>query len=509
MDERSRIPGSERYSLTVTDQPRLSKSRFLSGSQCRLRLWHDFHAPHLADEAGDVLQAVFDTGHEVGELACRLYPGGHPVGHDHRHMEEAKNETRMVIEKGAASALYEAAFDYEGLFARADVIERLPGGGWRLVEVKSTTRLKGVFVLDLAFQLWVLRGAGLDVRDAGVLTLDRTYVYDGKRLDLDALFQLHGVFEQAEAMRDTVAERARELQTLIRSDVPPDIAPGGHCFAPYACPYYAHCTRDQATPDHGIDELPGLRAWRRDRLKARDIEEIRDIPANFSLSPLQRIARRAVREGRARVHGNIRRAFATVGRPIHHLDFETFAPAIPRFAGTSPYDAIPFLFSVHTERDGMAPSHTDYLHEGKDDPRPKLADRLIEAVGREGTICTYTGYERHVLWGLVNALPERADALGAIVARLFDLHRVVRSTYYHPDFRGSFSLKNVLPVLSPDTGYSDLAIADGQKAAVQYSLALRTADIEQRGRMFDDLRAYCARDTLATVKLRQALARTA
>ena len=109
----------------MTDQPRLSKSRFLSGSQCRLRLWHDFHAPHLADEAGDVLQAVFDTGHEVGELACRLYPGGHAVGHDHRHMEEAKNETRMVIEKGAASALYEAAFDYEGLFARADALRAI------------------------------------------------------------------------------------------------------------------------------------------------------------------------------------------------------------------------------------------------------------------------------------------------------------------------------------------------------------------------------------------------
>ena len=41
-----------------------------------------------------------------------------------------------------------------------------------------------------------------------------------------------------------------------------------------------------------------------------------------------------------------------------HLDFETFAPAIPRFAGTSPYERIPFLFSVHTERDGAPPEHT-------------------------------------------------------------------------------------------------------------------------------------------------------
>ena len=493
----------------MTDLPTLSKSRFLSGSQCHLRLWHDFHAPHLAAETSDVLQAVFDTGHEVGELACRRYPGGHFVAQDHQHVEEALEETRTVIEEGSASALFEAAFEYQGLFCRADVIERLPGGGWRLVEVKSATKLKDIFVLDVAFQLWLLRAAGLDVRDAAVMTLDRRYVYDGKRLDLDALFQLHGVFEEATSMGDTVAQRAREMQTLIAGDVAPDIAPGDHCFEPYDCPYYAHCTRDQVLPGRGLEELPGLRARRRKGLRARGIEEIRDIPEKFSLSALRRIARRAVREGRAQVHGDIRRAFAAVVPPIHHLDFETFAPAIPRFRGTRAYDPIPFLFSVHTERDGSPLAHADYLHEGKDDPRPKLADRLIEAVGREGMICTYTGYEQKVLWGLIRALPERADALRAIVARLFDLHRVVKRTYYHPDFRGSFSLKDMLPVLSPDGGYDDLAIADGRTAAARYVRAVETADDAQRRRLFDDLRAYCARDTLATVKLRQTLSRIA
>ena len=493
----------------MTDRPRLSKSRFLSGAQCHLRLWHDFHSPHLAAETSDVLQAVFDTGHEVGELACKRYPGGHFVAQDHQHVEEALEETRRIIDQGVAPALFEAAFEYQGLFCRADVIERLPGGGWRLVEVKSTTKLKDVFVLDVAFQLRLLRGAGLDVRDAAVMTLDRRYVYDGKRLDLDALFQLQGVFDEAESMGDTVAERARQMQRLIASDVAPDIAPGDHCFKPYDCPYYAHCTRDQVSPDHGIDELPRLGAKRRDGLRSRGIEEIRDIPSKFPLSTQQRIVRRAVREGRAQAHGDIRRAFAPVAPPIHHLDFETFAPAIPRFRVTRAYDQIPFLFSVHTERDGSPLAHADYLHEGKDDPRPKLADRLIEAVGREGTICTYTDYEGQVLWGLIRALPERADALRAIVARLFDLHRVVKHTYYHPDFRGSFSLKSVLPVLSPDSGYDDLAIADGRTAAARYVRAVETADEAQRRRLFDDLRAYCARDTLATVKLRQALSRIA
>ena len=108
----------------MTDLPTLSKSRFLSGSQCHLRLWHDFHAPQLAAETSDVLQAVFDAGHEVGELACRRYPGGHFVAQDHQHVEEALEETLTVIEEESASALFEAAFEYQGLFCRA------VAGGW-------------------------------------------------------------------------------------------------------------------------------------------------------------------------------------------------------------------------------------------------------------------------------------------------------------------------------------------------------------------------------------------
>ena len=489
----------------MTNPPRLSKSRFLSGAQCHLRLWYDYHERELAAEPDDTLQAVFETGHEVGDLACERYQGGHFVAQDHWHIPDALAETRRVLEEDAAPALFEAAFVHEGLLARADVIERLPDGGWRLVEVKSTTRLKDIFVLDAAFQLCVLRGAGLDVRDAAVMTLDRTYVFDGKRLDLDALFKLHDVLEQAEAFFDTVGGQAREMQALIADAAPPDIAPGDHCFTPYECPYYTHCTRGRVSPDHGIGELPWLSANRRAQLEDAGIEEIRDIPKEFPLTQLQQVVRRAVREQEAVVHGDISESLTALAPPVRYLDFETFAPAIPRFAGTRPYDSVPFLFSVHTERNGAPPEHTDYLHEQDDDPRPRLADRLLEAVGTEGSICTYSSYERQVLNTLAEALPDRADELAAVSARLFDLLPVVRNTWYHPEFRGSFSIKNVLPVLVPGMGYGDLAVPDGQTASTRYMQALRSTDRGERRRTFADLRAYCERDTLAMVRMHQAL----
>ena len=485
--------------------PRLSKSRFLSGVQCHLRLWYETNRPDLASEPDDVLQAVFDTGHEVGRMACRLYPGGYAVSHDHRHIPEALDETRRVVEAGSAPAIFEAAFEYEGVLVRADVIERLPEGGWRLVEVKSSTRLKDVFVLDVAVQLWVLKGAGLDVREAGVLTLDRGYIYDGVTLDLDALFSLHPVFDEAHDLLGSVATQVSELQAMLSESAAPDIAPGDHCFEPYECPYYAHCTRDADLPDHSIDEMPRLAAGRRQELEAAGIEEIGDIPQDFPLTGLQSIVRLTILEGRPALHGDVAGALGGQKSPVRYLDFETFAPAIPRFAGTRPFDSVPFLFSVHTERKGKPLQHADYLHESDDDPRPELADRLIEALGSEGSVCTYSGYEKRVLGELAEALPDRSEELRLIEARLFDLLPVVRKGYYHPEFRGSFSIKSVLPILVPGMGYGDLAISEGQTAAVRYASALVSSDPEDRRRVFEDLRAYCAQDTLALVELRKSL----
>ncbi len=484
--------------------PNLSKSRYLSGDQCLLRLWYDTYRRELAPPPDEGLQAVFDTGHEVGMLACERHPGGHSVGHDHRHVREALEETRQVIGAGTAPALFEAAFRHEDVLVRADILERLPGGGWRLGEVKSATRLKDVFVLDVAVQLWVLRGAGLDVREAEVITLNRDYVYDGAQHDLGALFKRHPVTRQSEALQRAVGAGVRHmLATLGRRDAP-EVAPGDHCFHPYDCPYYGHCTRDFVWPDHGIGELPQL-GPRREQLQADGIEEIRDIPEAFPLTDLQRIVYRAVRENRAVVHGDIASMLAEIVPPVRYLDFETYAPAIPRFAGTRPYDSVPFLFSVHTELNGAATTHMDYLHERDDDPRPHVADRLIEAVGAEGSICTYSTYERTVLNSLAAAVPERAAELAAIAARLFDLLPVIRNSYYHPDFRGSFSIKNVLPALVLGMGYDDLKIPDGQMAAARYMQVLRSTNRRERQQTFHNLRAYCERDTLAMVRLRQAL----
>jgi len=78
--------------------PRLSKTRFIAGCHCPLRLWYLCYNRELASEVSPAQQAVFDNGHEVGRLATYLYPGGVLIEEEHLQHEKAVQTTLSVIE---------------------------------------------------------------------------------------------------------------------------------------------------------------------------------------------------------------------------------------------------------------------------------------------------------------------------------------------------------------------------------------------------------------------------
>ena len=85
---------------------------------------------------------------------------------------------------------------------------------------------------------------------------------------------------------------------------------------------------------------------------------------------------------------------------------------------------------------------------------------------------------------------------------------MVRNHVYHPDFKGSFSLKYILSPLVPELTYDDLVIVDGRLASVEIARLLFVAHKipeEERDRLRKDLLEYCERDTWSTVKLLERL----
>lgn len=105
--------------------------------------------------------------------------------------------------------------------------------------------------------------------------------------------------------------------------------------------------------------------------------------------------------------------------------------------------------------------------------------------------------------------PKHHARLAALEARCWDLCDVIREHYYHPEFHGSFSLKKVLPVLVTSMSYAELTVHDGQEAERTYVEALRTDNAKRRNEIHTALLEYCRQDTVAMVRLREALMKRA
>lgn len=489
--------------------PRLSKTRYLSGCQCHLKLWYDCYERELGVDVDVVTQAIFDTGHEVGRLARQRYPGGALVEADHLHTQEALAQTRALLADESVPAIFEAAFEHRHVLIRADILERSTRGGFNLIEVKSGTTVKNVNEHDVAIQVWVLRGAGIHVASTGLLTLNRGYVFNGERLDVHRLFRFHDLDDAVAEHLPWIGEDVTHLHSMLSANEAPDIEPGDHCFEPYDCAYYDFCTRDWQYPAHPITDLPRLRAAKREQLESREIEEISDIPDDFPLSKPQAIVRLSVITGNEHVSPQLQDEISQLSSPIRYLDFESFSPAIPRYAGTRCYDAIPFQFSMHIENERGNVVHREFLWAQESDPRRPLALALLEAAGHEGPICVYSGFERRMIKALSREFPDLSLALDALLERLRDLLKVVQSHYYHPEFHGSFSIKQVLPVLVPEMSYDDLSIADGREASAAYQNSLDCDDPAERKRIHAALKEYCRQDTLAMLALRRVLSQKA
>jgi len=171
-------------SPTVSTFPRLSKSKFLSGQQCHKRLYLEIHSPQFATPPDAHTQALFDQGTKMGELARKRYPGGVLVEADHRHATEALRRTAELVADPTVPAIFEGAFRYERVLIRVDILERVTNAEngatwWRLIEVKSSTKVKAVHVDDLALQTYVLGGAGLLLVGSCLMHVNNQYVYLG------------------------------------------------------------------------------------------------------------------------------------------------------------------------------------------------------------------------------------------------------------------------------------------------------------------------------------------
>lgn len=162
-------------------------------------------------------------------------------------------------------------------------------------------------------------------------------------------------------------------------------------------------------------------------------------------------------------------------------------------------------FSIH-HRDTVdsEPRHSEYLADATKDCERELAESLIEKLGDRGSIVVYSNFEETRIKALRDEFPDLAEQLQGILNRLKNFLPIIEAHIYHPDFRGSFSIKKVLPTLVPDLSYEGLNLKDGDTAITRFARMARgetsatTVELTRQ-----HLLDYCKMDTLAMVRLHE------
>ncbi|MFW5728674.1 MAG: DUF2779 domain-containing protein [Spirochaetota bacterium] len=393
------------------------------------------------------------------------------------------------------SFLLDPPEDSEGKPVRIvqDIDRLIPSeAGYDVVLVRPITRVRGEAQTEGALAAIGLERLGADVHRVSVVFANRGYGR-GEHLDPRELLRQSDITRQ---VRGHVKQVAGWLARLH------DLAPGVAVPPDYACENLdcelCNGRRDGLSPDH-VRHLIHGRETARDLLK-RGVFRMGDIPDSVVLTRSQKRQVAACVEDAVYIDCERLREFLyLLSYPLGFLDFEAVSRVVPKQPGVRVGQHVPFLYSLHVaEKPG---GRLDHAWSGEGDLRPLgFAEALLRDLERIRTIVAFgAAFERRMLAFLAERAPGYAERLIAVAARIVDVALPFQRVWvYHPDQRGSLSLKRVAAAWA-GVGYADLQLADGGAANYLYAAA-QDAD-GASAELMSHLVDYCSRDTHALAEV--------
>jgi hypothetical protein len=492
----------------------ISKTTFQDYEYCPRNVWIKLHRPELAKHftLSEYEKHLLEQGNEVDSYARNLFPGGIEVV---SYGDDACEETVRFMTSGVP-ALFQATFIVDDFIARNDaLVYNNKEKCWDLYEVKATNSVKDSgpernHITDLAFQASVLKRAGINIGKYYLVHLNKEYVRIGD-LDINSLFEIEDKTEEVLNVLPKIEGNMEVAKGYLNREEEP--TEGCECVYRGRS---RHCTTFKHSnphiPDYSIHDISRIGASKKklEALVEKKIFDLKEIPDDTELSDIQWNQIRSHRSNTRIInHEGIAEELSELEFPLYFLDYETFAPAIPIFSGYSPYQRIPFQFSLHIlERPEDDLKHLEYLHEYRSDPSQTVIELLTKHIGTKGRVIAWNkSFESSVNKELCERNPECLATMERINRMLYDLRDVFTKQHYvHPEFRGSTSIKKVLPAIVPDLHYKDLEIHDGAQASDSWwTMVSPATSREESKKIAEELKVYCALDTYAMYAIWNAL----
>lgn len=494
-----------------------SKSKYCGLWQCPKIAWLKKYKP---DEFvfDDALKSRMENGNEVGDLAMGLFGEYTEVT---AYKENGEIDIALMIQKtkecmqNGTPVICEASFEYNGLYCAVDILKKVDGG-YEIYEVKSSTHEDSyIYIVDISYQKYVLEKCGVTITKTYVVNINSEYIFDGT-LNLNEFFKITDVTKLVNDEQTKVEAQIEKAEELLSSETEPPIDISESCQNPYKCGFWQYCTKHLPNPSvfdlYRTNFSKKLDYYKQGIISFEDLERTgwflghnQDKQIKFALHNYEPYIDKK----------GIKSFLDKLTYPLYFLDFETMQPVIPKFAGTKPYQQIPFQYSLHIIKyEGGPLIHKEFLAKSGEDPRRAIAESLCENIPIGACVIAYNmSFEKGRITELSDTFPDLYRHLRGITLNMQDLIEPFRNGYYYQkEIGGSFSIKSVLPAMfpnDPDLDYHNLKGVHNGGEAMSLFPKIKDLPKEEQQVARHNLLKYCELDTLAMVKIWQELVKLA
>ncbi|OLS26108.1 MAG: hypothetical protein HeimC3_10810 [Candidatus Heimdallarchaeota archaeon LC_3] len=467
----------------------ISKSDFVRGVRCSRLFWYSKNSE--LPPASLEMKFFSSQGKKFEHRVHELFPNAINLSHL-SHNDEIITQTNQNLKPG--KTIFEGGFFYKNLFVKVDILESV-NNKWNIYEIKSSTKVKPEHKIDLGFQRYVLEKLGLVINKCFIIHVNNKYVKNG---EIDNKEMIVTVDITKELPGETDIEREiSDLALILKNNKAPEIELSKNCKKPGDCDNKNICWSD--LPEYNVFHLNDWRKYW--NLYKKGIVNIDDIPSDMEFKPKDQNILQAIRSNKPYIDIPAIKSFLdNLNFPLNHFDFETFNTVVPIFDNSSPWQQLPFQYSLHVEQENGNIAHFEFLSRDNKDPRRELLNSLKTNLGDKGDVIVYyKNFEVLRLKELVKVFPEEEEWINQVIERIVDLWDVFWDfSYYNPIQKGSTSLKNVFPALT-GRSYSELNIQEGMVASIQFYESHIEEKLDNKEDIRRDLLKYCGLDTEAMI----------
>lgn len=488
----------------------LSKTDYVTYLKHPAWLWLKKHSPNLLPKLDENSQAVIDGGIQFEHFVETIFDNAVKVeSKEFGDFEARAAETKKLIEQ-RSEVILQAVFINGDYLCIADAL-KLTNDGYELIEIKAVTKPDKEHYCDLAFQKAVIENTGTPISRCLVLHANKDYIRFG-HIKVEEITQSTDVTLQVEKqILDTTEKMHEALAVLSLETMPSDSLRyvGLGCAAEWR-PIFKSLHPE--IPAYSIYDLASNKGAGMDKLIGQ-LEDDKvllmvDIPDGTKLQAHQKEQIAVTKLGQPIIYKDRIKAFLDgLVFPLYFLDYESINLILPPFDNTWPYEQVVFQQSIHIMQADGTLTHEEYLHDINTNPMPKIIESLESAIGDTGSIIVWNQtFEKGRHTDMTKLYPAKASFLEGLNNRVVDLMIPFgKNMYQDMHFKGSASIKKVLPILCPELTYKTLGIQEGLTASRSWKEAIVDDTRDDKEEILANLREYCGLDTYAMVAIYKCL----